>query len=811
MIRPLPRLIAAALMSLAVLAGAAIVPQTGWGQGTGIDKDLLKSVPFDRITLIDGVVVTVEPVSPRPLPPYDPKKDKGAPLTKTLGIPAEGNVLLPSQEAKRKKGEPEQINEIIIHRIDDEPGDFKVRRASIKKLEYFEDLVLADIDRLILARDYTKAFEHLMLIRSRDPKWKGLEEAVQKLLYEEGSAALQRENNLDRGLRLLRELHGRNPDYPGLADRLASAYGGRINAAFESGNYREGRRVLHDLETLAPNHSFVHETKSKFIAKAKSLADKAEKADGPERLDLLTDALHVWPELEGAGAQFRDAFSAVPTLDVGVIDLAQPAGPWVRSLADERVAGLSYLPLLARDDEDAARGRVAGQLASEMQKADLGRQLIVTLRPGASWSDDTRAVSAVDVVRSLSDRAVPSAPSYSARWAEMLERVEAVDEHQVVVRLTRAPLKPESWLLGPIGPAHTGRDGQTTSADGVRRPVSDGRYAWYKKQGETVSYLLRKPDPSAGSPKIQRIREIRLPRASAAVSALLHGEVSILEHVPTDQLAALQKEPDIQVGRYQRPKLHQIAIDGRTSALRNRTLRRGLSYALDRRTFLEETVLRRPIDEVNSPSDGVFAKDSYANAPEVAALGFDPLLARMLVAAGVKELGGDPVKLTFEYPARPETRTIVPRILEALRGTGLEIRASERPESELEAGLRSGRRFDLAYRVVHCGEPVTDAGPLLCPGYDAPPSEDALAAVASPRILQLLLQLEQAPEWATARALVSMIDREVRDELPIIPLWQLQDHYAWRSRLKGPKDATDRLYHEIEQWEIEPWYARDAW
>ena len=35
-------------------------------------------------------------------------------------------------------------------------------------------------------------------------------------------------------------------------------------------------------------------------------------------------------------------------------------------------------------------------------------------------------------------------------------------------------------------------------------------------------------------------------------------------------------------------------------------------------------------------------------------------------------------------------------------------------------------------------------GLLLCPGYDAPPEADALASAASPRILQLLLQLERA-------------------------------------------------------------------
>ena len=100
---------------------------------------------------------------------------------------------------------------------------------------------------------------------------------------------------------------------------------------------------------------------------------------------------------------------------------------------------------------------------------------------------------------------------------------------------------------------------------------------------------------------------------------------------------------------------------------------------------------------------------------------------------------------------------------------------------------------------------------LLCPGYDAPAETNALASGASPRILQLLMQLERAGEWATARGLVNQIDRESRDELPVIPLWQLADHYAWRDRLKGPGDSAAGLYQGIETWEIAPWVARDPW
>src|SRR5207248_7594192 len=135
-----------------------------------------------------------------------------------------------------------------------EAGDYKLKRSNIKSIEYYEGLLLAEGDRLVLAREFAKAFEHYLAVKGRDPRWKGLQEHVDRLLFAEGSAALLFDNDRARGLRLLHELHERRPDYPGLADKLAAAYAGRIEDAFEKGAFRQARGVLHELETVAPKH-----------------------------------------------------------------------------------------------------------------------------------------------------------------------------------------------------------------------------------------------------------------------------------------------------------------------------------------------------------------------------------------------------------------------------------------------------------------------------------------------------------------------------------------------------------------------------
>ena len=145
--------------------------------------------------------------------------------------------------------------------------DFKVKRTSIKKVEYFEDMLLEECDRLVALHDYTRAFECCLRVQTRNPGWNGLFDRVNRVLFAEGSKALI-DGDGERGLRLLRELLGRKRDYPGLLDQIGEAYSKRIERAISLGLYPRGRRVLHELEELVPEHILVKQMRALFIKKA---------------------------------------------------------------------------------------------------------------------------------------------------------------------------------------------------------------------------------------------------------------------------------------------------------------------------------------------------------------------------------------------------------------------------------------------------------------------------------------------------------------------------------------------------------------
>jgi peptide/nickel transport system substrate-binding protein len=815
-------------------------------------NDLLRAVPFDRVTLIDGTVLMVEPVMPRPLPASDPAKDKGGRKRKRDSksvIPEEGNIIVgvPTKlEASKNDGDADRdadsTDDVRLHLLRGGPNevlDFKVKRSSVKTVEYFEDVLLQECARLLAAHDYARAFECCLRVQTRNPGWRGLGDAVNHVLFAEGSQALIAGDG-ERGLRLLRELLGRKRDYPGLLDQIGTAYTKRIERALSLGMYPLGRRVLHELEELAPEHVLVKEMRALFIAKASQRVKDTESSSRPARLDGLVEALRIWPTLAGAEPLYVKAFAEEPTLEVAVTDVAAPLGPWLRSAADARVSRLLYLPVLASDDSDARQGKRQDQLAEAIESSDLGRRLVIRFRPRFLWSDGSRPVSAIDVGRSLIDRTNPHSTGFEARWADLLDHVEVVDVSRLEIRLNHSPLKAGAWLLGPIGPAHAGVDGRVATSLQDRLLVCSGPFECVADTTDLVELHRRddalppadrgpgqrqagieaaKPSTTTTTtdrevrslPRIKRIREVRVPRGQSAVGVLRRGDVSLVDHVPPDQLESLAATKDIKVGEYKNPVVHVIALDGRNPALRSRSLRRGLSYAIDRKALLEDLVLKHRASGADTVADGPFPRGSYADAPGVKPLESHMWLAKMLVAAARKELNNAPIKLTLEYPAIADVEAALDKIAASFREAGVEIVTAAVRPAQLESELRTGRRFELAYRTLRSDEPVLDAGALLCPGYDAPPEADALASVSSPHVLQLLLQLERAAEWPTARGLAIQIDRESRDELPVIPLWQLVDHYAWRDRLTGPGKTADELYEGIEKWEITPWVAKDAW
>ncbi len=209
-----------------------------------------------------------------------------------------------------------------------------------------------------------------------------------------------------------------------------------------------------------------------------------------------------------------------------------------------------------------------------------------------------------------------------------------------------------------------------------------------------------------------------------------------------------------------------------------------------------------------SVADGPFAKGSFVDADGRRAVRVRPAAGQDAGRRGEEGAGREPDPADLRVP--PDRRgpgAVCPKIAEAFAAGRRRGQAVERPEAELEEG--SGPAGGSTSPTGPPGRRTAPPTPARCsarlrrpalgrrPGLRRQPEDPPTAppARAGPGA-----DLGQGP-WPPDRP------ASLRDELPILPLWQIEDHYAWRA-VEGPR-GREHLYQGIAAWEIEPWFVKD--
>lgn len=782
----------AAIASAAVFGTILTVP-SGFGQAGANppanapapkgDEPLLTRSPFDRLILKDATDIAVEPLAPRPLPAAKkyarrpPSRKKSAEL-----------------EAREKEIEKDPAIRLFVMPLEGDGLEYAVYREDITDVIYFEDMLLKEADRLTAAGDYAKAFEHVLYVQNRDAKWRGLAESHRRLLMAEARQRFDA-GDLMAGLQFVNEVLVRNSKDTEARTLAMEGLGklGLIDLA--AGRYERARESQTRMRAIDGNAPAAKELADKLRDVARRIMEQAPK-DRPERLDQLNEAFRAWPETEGLAAARAEAMTRWPTVNVAVREaIVDTPRPWGASPAQARITGLTFRPLLEELRESAYKGEPAGQLAARYEQLDL-TTVELTLKDDARWSDG-RDVNSRDIVATLTSWAQAGSPAYHGTWAGIVKSVTAPDPRKVQVKFERPVLQPDFWFLQPILPASTAFSAKVEPAAWV----GSGRFRWLGNKVETQaseSVFERQPGSEEGP---FRIRELVFEDDRDAWQALVDGRVDLVERVPVD--LALDRVPQtVAVATCPTPEVHVLAMDGRVPLIANRSFRRGLAYALNRPELFEEQFLGRAPRPDELLADGVFARGSAWDDTEVRPVPYDPAMARLLFASARRELKMTKLSLTLDHSSQPEVVRVAAKIADSLSGFGVEIKLKSWSASDLEDSLRSGKPFELAWRAV---TPTLDhflIGGTISPAIFAPPQSGGLSALASPMILSQILDLERGFVETEVRARARLIDRLVRQELPLIPLWQVPRRYAWRKDLTGVQPNSDRLYRNVREWSV---------
>jgi peptide/nickel transport system substrate-binding protein len=769
---------------------------------------------------LNGVIVDVELLDERPLP----KPPPGAPVDAKLRI-------------RLASGEHLEF-------------DIPRNRVLYADVKYFEDLLLDQGRKATNKAELDKAFEFINAVAERAPRWRGIDQSKVEFWFKEAENKLGRASNEEdeRVIDLLHQLHDycveRNAEKCPLCGKVRGDHQERdtcptrkviepsksresmghamkriVDRAFEKKQYLLARHRLNTLLADYPELQDGKDLRQQFVQGTPLLPGaerlrqqaKAKEAAGQLRdaCFLMLEAADIWPSLPGLDEDFNRIYNKYPILLAAVRELPERFAPWSPpGTPDARVAQLLHVPLMEVSGV-GENTKYSSRILDDIALSELARRVTLRVKPGLVWSDGEKPITAHDISRSITARSDRKIPNYDAALASVLKEVRVNSINEVMIDLNRTPLRAQSTFLFNLAAGHRLQGDRLD----LNAAVGAGPFRGAGKKTGVEAYLQSNKHFFGGSPQIAEIVERRYPNGKDAVKALLAGDVTLLEHVPHKELRRVEvRKDDLAIARGAVPGLHAISFDFRRREFESWTLRRAMVYAIDRLAILEGALLDGPSSggEGNELINGPFPKGSFAFEPNLEPWLYDPVLAKGLADASKKELRVSNFKFTLAHPDTEEAATACKFIKEYWRVVGIDVDLRAMPTQQLEEEVALGRRFELVYRVHYVRDPVLDAARVLCLGPPIAPDGAVMPNAASGWLRQTLRDLEFATGWPLANEKLALLQHQARDDVALIPLWQLNDYYAYHKRLKGVVDNSFGMYQDAEKWQIEPWYRKDS-
>ena len=748
---------------------ALVVLMLMFGVRTAAQEPLYQEEPFDLVTLDkhnDHAVLRVEPLR-RPLPE-----------------------------------QPKGSDTLTIRIVDQPENTYEVEWRSIEKVELFEELLLKKANALVGAGQRDEAYEYFAFLERKYPDLPGLAESMQDYLFEEAKTAY-RAKHYDTSLVMLRELHSRNPDRAELSKAMGATTEKLVEQYVAREDHRAARTLLDNLAGTFPGQEIVAKWRRRLKDRAAALMAKAREAAQVDNLgeasDLSRQATNIWPELPGALELARDVNERYPRVVVGVNAAAvdpQPGrlGGW----ASHRSSRLLYRTLV----EYVGPGTEGGKYTCPVGEVDaeqFDRRISLKVSPGIRWALGEATLTSYDVARRLLALADPADQAYRPQWSELLAGVTVDGVDRLEVELRQPFVRGDALLEMNLIPY----DIRDTSA---RPPPVNGPYHVASRQGNEVTYLANENYFGAKAGQPMEVVERHFDKGALAIRALRRGEIQILDRVSPWGLSLVSSEPNVVVQPYAAPLVHCLIPNMRKELLASRTFRRALVYGIHREAILQQLAggELEGCEITSGPFPPGFGYDDplgYAYDRSIEPRPYEPRLAIALAQLGVRDWAAarkkkgeqlnEMPRLVLAHPAGEIARSACRSIGRQLELVGIPV---ELTQLAAPVPRQIPENVDLLYAELAMWEPIVDARRLL--------GSDGMATGCSPYMSLALRQLEQAADWQQLHERLRRVHRIAHEDVAVVPLWQLVDHFAYRRELNGIGAQPIALYQNIEHWRV---------
>lgn len=796
-----PELLANAGRLLVALAGLWIAAA---GRLAAAEQRLLEREPFDRITLDAENKHAVLEVAPLELP------------------------------GRRLPAAPNPDQKLIVRLLERPEKRYELRYGAIERVELFEQMLLAEAQRLVGEGRLEEAYEYFARLEREYPELPELAPAMEAYLYEEAKAAF-RAGDFHRALAMLWEIHERNPQRAGLDKALGMATAQLVQRYVAAEKFSAARALTRRLELAFPGHAVAATWHQRWREEAAALLAQARSHLAANELAEASAACRrialIWHALPGAGELAAEVHERYPRVVVGVChplrgEMREGPMPIMAARVHDAAARRVH-PLLYRTiAELTSGGEQGGSYICPVGKLSVDRAaatLLLQLDPDACWQEGQVGLSAADVARCIAELAGQGTSGLGRAWGVLLAEPEVRGVFELQVRL-RHPWPRLEALLRISVPPYAQLD---LACRG--HPVPNGPYRLVRADS-TGAVFTADPRYALGSawqgPK--ELVEQYVPEAEVALRMLRAGELDVIERVPPHLVAQLERGAGIMLGAYAVPRIHCLVPNQHKSLPACQTFRRAVVYGIHRKAILNRLLQGAEVKGCQVASgpfaagEGTDLLGTYAADPKIAPRPYDPHLAMVLLRAALEEVGGrlpegshgasadapQQCRISIALPADELARQACREIRRQLGLIGIDVELIEcepaaravQPGAAAGDAVAEDSAADFCYVELAMEEPAADVWELIGPGR---------LVEAGPAIQIGLQRLAEAEDWPALCRALNTLHRLFHDELAVIPLWQLTEHYAARADLAGFSPQAITLYQHVEQWRPAFRYPRE--
>ena len=709
-------------------------------------------------------------------------------------------VRLLDLPGRKLPAEPKGVLQFNIIGI--ELKDFAADWKDIETIDFWEIRLERETKEMIAKGDFKGAYPFLSVLIRDYPSRPNLRDLRNEFLWKD---AIRRASQGELGatLAMLEELRRYSPTYQSttVINALSSTTDKLMAQYVKEGKLELAQQVLARLEKDYPGNKLksIPKWNQVFLGMATEKQKEAIAAvrakDFRKARALARESLSLKPEIPNGKLLVKKIDEIYPLVRVGVLQTATVFEPTrIDNWASRRAGRLLYRTLFEMQGAGPEGGEYDFVFGSTEMTPD--RMQLDLLLETQKLPDPLNKIEASYLADVVASRALSESDHYFSAWAAAVTGIGLEGPKSVQCLLRRPHVLPTSLLQVPVDAGWFG--GQPGAPTGkYKRDVADENM---------VRYVLKKAPEFPE--QLREIVEIRSPSASEAVGLLLQGELDVLDQLFPADAIRLKKSRSIKVENYPLPTVHMLVPCSDHTHLSERTFRRALVYGTNREDILKGELLESlefpGCRVVSGPFPAGIEMDDplgYAYDQSILPRRYEPRLAKLLMTMNQNQMKAaadrkkeevaelQPIKLAF--PADNLSRVACEAIMTQWQLLDIEVELVELPV---------GRTFpepgqaDLCYVSAAVWEPIIDARRLLGPKGLAG-SEDQLVGLG-------LRRLEEAKNWREVRDRLLDLHFVTHNELPILPLWQMVDSYAYRREVIGIGRDIVSLYQNSDQWRL---------